>query len=216
MVKIAVVLSGCGNMDGSEIHESTCTLLNIEKQGAQYQCFAPNINQSSVINHLSRRNEMESRGVLIESARIARGNILDLAEYRAGDFDAIIFPGGLGAAKNLCTYADKGTDCVVNFDVQNALLSSFRKIPIGAICIAPVLLAKVLGHHGITVTIGNDTDTAIDIKQTGAKHEEHNSEETCVDIENKIVTTPAYMLAKSIKEVDTGISNLIKELIRLI
>lgn len=165
--KIAVVLAGCGVFDGSEIHEATCTLLNIAAQGASYQCFAPNIRQPMVVNHYTKAAEPdESRNVLTEAARIARGNIKSLAEFNPDQFDAVIFPGGQGAAKNLCDFAVKGAACDVNPDVEQALVIAYEKqMPIGAICIAPALVARVLGRHGITVTIGNDPKTAAEIEK---------------------------------------------------
>ena len=140
--KIAVVLAGCGVFDGSEIHEATCTLLNIAAQGASYQCFAPNIRQPMVVNHYTKAAEPdESRNVLTEAARIARGNIKSLAEFNPDQFDAVIFPGGQGAAKNLCDFAVKGAACDVNPDVEQALVIAYEKqMPIGAICIAPSCL----------------------------------------------------------------------------
>lgn len=215
--KIAVVLSGCGVFDGSEIHEATCALLNIADQGAAYQCFAPDIEQTSVINHYTRQAEPDqSRNVLVEAARIARGNIKSLAEFTPERFDAIIFPGGQGAAKNLCDFAAKGADCSVNPVVAETLNAAFaEQMPIGAICIAPALVARVLGKHGITVTIGNDPQTAAEIEKTGARHQNCDVDGICVDHRHKIVSTPAYMLAISIAEVNTGIAKLVREIINL-
>lgn len=215
--KIAVVLAGCGVFDGSEIHEATCTLLNIAAQGASYQCFAPNIRQSSVVNHYTKAAEPdETRNVLVEAARIARGNIKSLADFNPDQFDAIIFPGGQGAAKNLCNFAAKGADCEVNPDVEQTLVIAYEKqMPIGAICIAPALVARVLGKHGITVTIGNDPKTAAEIEKTGAHHQDCKVENICIDREHKIVTTPAYMLAQSIAEINEGIRKLTTEILKL-
>lgn len=215
-VKIAVVLSGCGVFDGSKIHEATCTLLNISCNGAEYQCFAPNIKQSAVINHLTVKPESESRNVLVEAARIARGKIKDLADFNPNQFDAIIFPGGSGAAKNLCNYAEKGAGCDVNPAVEKALFAAYENsLAIGAICIAPALIARVLGKFGITVTIGTDSATAAEIEKTGARHQNCSAEDICVDRIHKIVTTPAYMLANSICEINAGIGKLVKEVIEL-
>ena len=215
--KIAVVLAGCGVFDGSEIHEATCTLLNIAAQGASYQCFAPNIRQPMVVNHYTKAAEPdESRNVLTEAARIARGNIKSLAEFNPDQFDAVIFPGGQGAAKNLCDFAVKGAACDVNPDVEQALVIAYEKqMPIGAICIAPALVARVLGRHGITVTICNDPKTAAEIEKTGARHQNCEVENICVDHAHKIVTTPAYMLAHSIAEVNEGIRKLVAEVLKL-
>lgn len=215
--KIAVVLAGCGVFDGSEIHEATCTLLNIAAQGASYQCFAPNIRQPAVVNHYTKAAEPdETRNVLVEAARIARGNIKSLADFNPDQFNAIIFPGGQGAAKNLCNFAVKGADCEVNPDVEQTLVTAYEKqMPIGAICIAPALVARVLGKHGITVTIGNDPKTAAEIEKTGAHHQDCEVENICVDREHKIVTTPAYMLAQSIAEINEGIRKLTAEILKL-
>ncbi len=214
--KIAVMLAGCGVFDGSEIHEATCTLLNIAGQGAAYQCFAPDIKQPAVINHYTRTETAESRNVLAEAARIARGNIKSLAEFNPDQFDAVIFPGGQGIAKNLCDFASKGAGCTVNQEIEKTLNAAYEKqMPIGAICIAPALIARVLGKHGITVTIGNDPQTAAEIEKTGARHQNCEVENACVDHAHKIVTTPAYMLAHSIVEVNEGIRKLVAEILKM-
>lgn len=216
-MKIAVILSGCGMLDGSEIHEATCTLLNLDKQGAEYQCFAPNEAQAKVINHFTHQIDTASeRNILAEAARIARGNIKDLRDFNTIDFDGVIFPGGSGAVTNLCNFAASGTQCRVHPEVARVITDCFEsRMPIGAICIAPALIACVLGQNGITVTIGNDEKVAAAIEQTGAKHQNCTADNIVTDNENLIVTTPAYMLAKSIKETDTGISKLVAEVLRL-
>lgn len=213
-MKIAVILSGCGLMDGSEIHEATCTLLNLDKQGIDYQCFAPNQEQAKVVNHFTHQvMENEKRNVLVEAARIARGNIKDLRDFNTIDFDAIIFPGGSGAIVNLSDFGTKGASCQINSDVARIIADCYEsKMPIGAICIAPVLLACVLGRYGVKLTVGSDCAAARAIEQTGAKHEACAANDIVVDKGNLIVTTPAYMLAKSIKEVDAGIEKLVKEI----
>jgi enhancing lycopene biosynthesis protein 2 len=215
--KIGVVLSGCGVMDGSEIHESVLTLLAIDRAGAEAVCMAPNTRQHHVINHLTgEESQGEVRNVLVESARIARGKVRDMAGVKAKDVDALIFPGGYGAAKNLCDYAFKGPDCTVNPDVARLA----REVhaagkPIGVICIAPVIGAKVLGDEQPQVTIGNDKNTAKDIEKMGAKHVPCPVSEFVVDRERKLVSTPAYMLAQSIKEAAEGIEKLVKQVIAL-
>ncbi len=215
--KIAVILSGCGVFDGSEIHDAACTLLNIAEQGAAYQCFAPDIEQTSVINHYTKSVEQDqSRNVLVEAARIARGNIQSLADFNPDLFDALVLPGGQGAAKNLCDFALKGADCEVNPEVAKALNAAYdKRLPIGAICIAPAVTARVLGKHGITVTIGNDPATAAEIEKTGARHQNCDVDDACIDRQHKIVTTPAYMLATSIAEVNAGIKKLVTEILKL-
>jgi enhancing lycopene biosynthesis protein 2 len=212
MKKIAVVLAGNGVFDGSEIHEATLTLYSIEKNGATYELFAPNIEQHHVVNHLTGDEMNEKRNVLTEAARIARGKINDLANFKADDFDAIIFPGGFGVAKNLCTFAFDGSNCKVNLDVEKAIRSmNERKKPIGALCIAPVLIAKILGD--IEVTIGQDKDTAKAIKDMGAKHKETTHGELIVDENNKIVTTPCYMLDANIGQIGDGANNIVKKIL---
>ena len=214
--KFAIVLSGCGRADGSEIHEATCAMLAIDCLGSTYQCFAPNIEQAAVVNHLTGQKTDEKRNVLVESARLARGNILDLKEYRPDDFDGIVFPGGLGAVINWCDFKVSGVSCDVDVSVRKAILESNKKgVVIGAMCIAPVVIAKVLGSQGVHVTIGNDQGIATAIKRTGAVHENRDVVEVCVDELRKVVTTPAYMLASSIKEVCEGADNMIKAMIKL-
>jgi enhancing lycopene biosynthesis protein 2 len=217
MKKIGVVLSGCGVFDGSEIHEAVFTLLAIDRAGCQAICMAPNVG-FPVTNHLTKEASGESRNILTESARIARSNILDIAGVKAADLDAIMFPGGFGAAKNLCDFAIKGAAASINPEVTRLLqeMAAASK-PIGAICIAPVVIAAVLGKQlAPTVTIGNDGGTAAEIEKTGAKHEECPVDKIVVDRKNRIVSTPAYMLATRISEVADGIDNCVKELITLI
>lgn len=214
MKKIAVILSGNDVYDGAEIHEATLTLLAIARQGAQYQCFAPDINQAQVINHLTGEEMPETRNVLIEAARIARGNIKPLSEYNAADYDAIIFPGGFGAAKNLCTFAFDGADCTVNPDVESAIRSTVvAEKPVGALCISPVLIAKVLGD--VEVTIGQDIETADAIETLGATHVITTHGEIVVDEKYKVVTTPCYMLNATIEQIATGAENAVKKVIEM-
>ena len=210
--KIAVVLSGCGVYDGAEIHEATLTLLAIARQGAQYQCFAPDIEQAHVVNHLTGHEMKESRNVLVESARIARGNIKPLAEFNSADFDAIVFPGGFGVAKNLCTFAFDGADCKVNDDAQKAIQAMHKAgKPIGALCISPVLITKILGN--VEVTIGNDKGTAEAVGQMGGKHVVASHGEVVVDTANKLVTTPCYMLEATIDQIADGAECVIKTIL---
>jgi enhancing lycopene biosynthesis protein 2 len=215
--KIGVVLSGCGVMDGSEIHEAVLTLLAIDRAGAEAVCMAPNIRQHHVMNHLTGEEmKSEVRNVLLESARIARGKIRDIASVKAGDIDALIFPGGFGAAKNLCDYAFKGPDCSVNPDVARLATEVHTAgKPIGVVCIAPVIAAKLLGTEHPQITIGTDKNTAKDIERMGAKHVACPVREFVVDKPRKLVSTPAYMLANSIKEAAEGIEKLVKTVIDL-
>jgi enhancing lycopene biosynthesis protein 2 len=216
-MKIGVVLSGCGFLDGAEIHESVLTLLALDRAGAEAVCFAPDADQMHVVNHLTGQPAPgERRNVLVESARIARGKIQDLAKARAADLDALILPGGYGAAKNLCDFAVKGADCSVHPEVTRIVREMFQaKKPVGAICIAPAILSKALGDQGPKLTIGTDADTAAALEKMGAKHEACPVREFVVDAQHKLVTTPAYMLADRISEAAEGIEKLVRELLRL-
>jgi enhancing lycopene biosynthesis protein 2 len=213
--KIAVILSGCGVYDGAEIHESVITLLRLDQRGAQVQCFAPNIAQLHVINHLTGEEMPEARNVLVESARIARGNIKDIREASVDDFDALIVPGGFGSAKNLSTFAVEGAGCSVQPDVL-ALTEAFAEAgkPVGLICISPALAAKIYGP-GVTCTIGNDADTAAAMNKMGATHAECAVTDIVEDKARKLVSTPAYMLAQSISEAASGINKLVDRVLEL-
>ena len=213
--KIAVILSGCGVYDGAEIHESVITLLRLDQRGAQVQCFAPNIAQLHVINHLTGEEMPESRNVLVESARIARGNIKDIREADVEDFDALIVPGGFGAAKNLSNFAVEGAGCTVQPEVL-ALAEAFAEAgkPVGLICISPALAAKIYGP-GVTCTIGNDADTAAAMNKMGATHTDCAVNDIVEDKARKLVSTPAYMLAQSISEAASGINKLVDRVLEL-
>ena len=208
-MKAAVVLAGCGVFDGAEIHEAVMTLYAIDRIGGTYQVFAPNVKQHHVINHITGEAMNEARNVLTEAARIARGKIKALTEYRVADFDALIFPGGFGVAKNLCTYAVDGTDCHVDRVVEAAIRDTHKAgKPIGALCISPVLITRVLGD--VTVTIGNDPSTASDIAAMGGRHEVKRHGEVSIDKKNRIVTTPAYMLNATITDIARDAEEVIK------
>ena len=217
MKKIGVVLSGCGVFDGSEIHEAVFTLLAIDHAGCQAICMAPNV-AFAVTDHLTKQDEGEKRNMLAESARIARGNIRDIKDVKSADLDAIIFPGGFGAAKNLCDFAVKGAAASVNAEVSRLLTEMVAaNKPIGAICIAPALISAVLGKDFAPVlTIGNDAGTAAEIEKSGARHQECSVSDFVIDRKNKIVSTPAYMLANRISEACEGIEKCVKEVIKLI
>ncbi|GLH41618.1 isoprenoid biosynthesis glyoxalase ElbB [Pseudomonas moraviensis] len=213
--KVAVILSGSGVYDGAEIQESVITLLRLDQRGAQVQCFAPNIAQLHVINHLTGEEMPESRNVLVESARIARGNVKDIRDADVEDFDALIVPGGFGAAKNLSNFAIEGAGCSVQPEVL-ALAEAFAEAgkPVGLICISPALAAKIYGP-GVTCTIGNDADTAAAMNKMGATHEECAVTEIVEDKARKLVTTPAYMLAQTISEAASGINKLVDRVLEL-
>lgn len=212
MKKFAIVLSGCGVFDGAEIHEATLTMLAVMKQGAQYEIFAPDIKQHHVVNHITGDEMPEERNVLVESARIARGQIKDLKLYDPNNYDALILPGGFGAAKNLCDFAIKGADCTVNPDVEKAILKTAGKNkPIGALCISPVIFAKIFGD--VEVTIGQDTGTAEAVENMGATHIKTNHGEVIFDEKNILFTTPCYMLDANILDIARGASNIVKAIL---
>ncbi len=212
--KFAVVLSGSGVFDGAEVHEATLTLYAIVKNGGTYEIFAPDIPQHHVVNHITGEEMNETRNVLIEAARIARGKIKPLSEFNEKDFDAIIFPGGFGAAKNLSSFAFDGVNCSVNKDVENSIKQmADAKKPIGALCIAPVILAKILGD--VVLTIGQDAGTAEAVANMGATHRKTNHGEVVVDSRHKVVTTPCYMLDANIVQIAEGADNVVKTMMKL-
>ncbi len=213
--KIAVILSGCGVFDGSEIHEATLTLYAIIKHGAEYEIFAPDITQHHVINHITGESMNESRNVLVESARIARGKIKSLSEFKSLDFDALIFPGGFGAAKNLSTFAFDGVNFTINPEVEKVVRDMVNSgKPVGALCISPVLLAKVLDN--VKLTIGNDPDTAKAVETMGAIHKNTTHGEVVVDERYKTVTTPCYMLDADIVQIGDGAENVVKAMLEML
>ncbi len=213
-MKFAVILSGCGVYDGAEIHEATMALLAIEKNGGSYKIFAPDVQQHHVVNHITGDEMKETRNVLIESARIARGNIEPLDNYDPADFDALILPGGFGVAKNLCTYAIDGPAFKVEKVVEKAIkdTNAAGKV-IGALCIAPVLIAKILGE--VDVTIGNDKTTAAHIEAFGGVHVEAANGEVVIDNTNRIVSNPCYMLDAKITDIAIGADNVVKAIIEM-
>lgn len=218
MKKIAVCLSGCGFLDGAEIHEAVCTLLALDQAGAKAVCCAPDIMQPEVINHARRAPSGEKRNVLAESARIARCEIKEVHDVKAGDVDGLILPGGLGAAKNLSTFAVDGANCKVNPDVERLVGDMLAaKKPVGAICIAPAMLARIVGKKDLhpKMTIGTDPGTAKALVSMGVQHVDCKVTDAVTDEKHKIVTTPAYMLAKGPAEVYEGIRKLVNEVLRL-
>lgn len=209
MKKFAVIISGCGVYDGAEIHETVMTMLAIKKSGADYQLFAPDMYQHHVVNHLTGEEMPEKRNVLVESARIARGNIKPLAEYDPKAYDALILPGGFGVAKNLCTFAFDGTDCKVNPEVEKAVKDTHAiKKPIGALCIAPALISRLLGD--VELTIGQDAGTAEAITKMGSKHVKTTHGEVVVDKKHNVFSTPCYMLDASILQIELGAMNVVE------
>ena len=215
MSNVLVVLSGCGVMDGSEIHESVITLLHLDRHNAVVTFAAPDIDQMHVVNHLTGQSVTgERRNVLVESARIARGRVADLAAVRGDQFDAFFFPGGYGAAKNLCSFASKADACEVNPEVARVLREAHGAgKPIGLICISPVIGAKVF--KGAKVTIGSDEATAAAIGKMGGQHQRKATTDICIDEGNRIVSTPAYMSARRISEVHEGIGRLVDAVLEM-
>ncbi len=216
MPRIGVLLSGCGVFDGAEIHEAVLTLLALDRAGAEIVCMAPDTDQLHVINHLTQEVTGEKRNVLVESARIARGEIQDLKDVKAGDLDGLILPGGFGAAKNLCDFAVKGPDASVHPQVRRILedMSDAGK-PIGAICIAPATLTRALSARRPEVTIGTDANTAKAIEVMGGAHRICTVDQIHVDEKNRLVTTPAYMLGPGIKDVAEGIEKLVHKMLQM-
>ncbi|AUU87889.1 MULTISPECIES: isoprenoid biosynthesis glyoxalase ElbB [Enterobacteriaceae] len=215
MKKIGVVLSGSGVYDGSEIHEAVITLLAIAREGAEAVCFAPDKPQTDVINHLTGEPMGESRNVLIEAARIARGAILPIAQASINDLDALIVPGGFGAAKNLSSFASLGSESVVDPDLKRLALEMHQAgKPLGFMCIAPAMLPKIFAFP-LRLTIGTDIDTAEVLEDMGAEHVPCPVDDIVVDEDNKVVTTPAYMLAQNIAEAAAGIEKLVSRVLVL-
>ncbi len=216
MKSVAIIFSGCGVYDGSEIHESVLTMLSLSRLGAEVSFFAPDDRQHHVINHLNGEEKQEIRHIMEESARITRGNIQPLANLDTDKLDALIIPGGFGVAKNLCNFAFKGADCEVNKELLMLLQEMHKKgKPMGFMCIAPVMVPKILGKS-IKVTIGNDPETVAQIVRMGGVHVECPVDDIVVDFKNKIVTTPAYMLAESLSQAEKGIDKLVRKIWEMI
>jgi enhancing lycopene biosynthesis protein 2 len=223
MAKVGVLLSGCGVLDGSEVYEAVLTILALERAGADVAALAPDIPQAEILNHY-RGTELRTgeaggptRSVLAESARIVRGKITSLSEVSAHDLDALIIPGGYGVVKNLCSYADDGESAHVNDGVKR-LINEFVTLgkPIGALCIAPILVALAIGNRAPSLTVGNDAKTAVDLQRFGASHVATSVDEIHVDEKLKIVSTPAFMLANHAIEAEPGINKLVSKVLELI
>ena len=214
--RVGVILAGCGVFDGAEIHEAVITLLALDRAGAHVVCMAPDVKQLHVINHLTGEATDEARNVLVESARIARGRIRDIATIDPAELDALIIPGGFGAAKNLCDFAIKGTACTVHPEVARVIRGvHVAGKPVGAACIAPAILAKLLGSEQPRLTIGTDSATASALESLGARHTTCGPDATVVDREHHLVTTPAYMVAGWIAEAAVGIERLVAEVLEM-
>ncbi|AOV97923.1 isoprenoid biosynthesis protein ElbB [Edwardsiella hoshinae] len=215
MKRVGVVLSGCGVFDGSEIHEAVLTLLALSRAGVQAVCLAPDREQAQVIDHRRGEAVAEQRNILVEAARIARGEVQPLDQADASQLDALIVPGGFGAAKNLSSLASEGAECWVDSDLQR-LVKQLHQAgkPLGFICIAPALLPKLLGEP-VRVTIGNDAGTVAAIEAMGGQHVACPVDEIVVDAAQRVVTTPAYMLAGSIAEAAQGIDKLVAQVLEM-
>ena len=215
MKKIAVILSGSGVFDGAEIHESVLALHAVEKQGASWHCFAPNIDQLHVINHKTGEEMNEQRNVLVEAARIARGNIEDVAKLNVEEYDALLVPGGFGAAKNLTDFAVSGAECSINTHVASACRAFAQaNKPAGYLCIAPTIIPMIYGQ-GVKGTIGNDEATAAAFNALGGEHVNCDVSDIVVDEQNLVLSTPAYMLAENISQAASGIDKLVERLVKL-
>lgn len=215
MKKVAVILSGSGVYDGSEIHEAVLALYAIEKAGATWHCFAPNIDQLHVINHLTGDEMDETRNVLIESARIARGNIDDVAKLNVDKYDALLLPGGFGAAKNLTDFAVSGAECSINTHVAQACRAfANAKKPAGYLCISPVIIPMIY-EQGVKGTVGNDEAVSIAFNQMGGEHTTCPVEDIVFDEKHLVLSTPAYMLAENISQAASGIEKLVSKLIKI-
>ena len=209
--KVAFVLSGCGVKDGTEIHEAVSALIALDRAGYDIIFTAPNIEQTTVVDHHTEKQERESRNALVESARIARGDIRPLSDLRPEDYDAVVFPGGFGAALTLCSFATDGPECSVNQDVRKLIDEALENgKPIAAMCIAPVILARTI--PGARLTIGSHPETADAINSMGAVHVNCRVNDSVVDWERKIVTTPAYMLASGPAEVFESAVSMVEKL----
>lgn len=217
MPKVGVVLSGCGVKDGSEIHEAVLSVYFLDKAGAQIVFMAPDVEQE-VVNHATGQPESQKRNVLVESARIARGKIRNVKDISANELDAVVLPGGFGAVKNLCNFATEGAAAKTHPEVSRLLKEMHRaKKPIGAVCISPAVVAAVFKETPVKplLTIGTDKNTSGTLEKMNARHESHPVDEIAVDRENRIVSTPAYMLGQRISEVAAGIEKLVNEVLSL-
>lgn len=214
MNPIAVILSGCGNRDGSELQETLSLLLAIDRHDLKYQCFAPE-GSLAVVSYLDNKGETgEERDLMAESARIARGDIKPLSDYRADDYAALALPGGMGAARNLSDYAFVGQNMTVLPEVERAILDTHAAgKPVMAMCIAPMVLAKVLGPFDVTLTLGDSCAASKVAELLGANHEVCGPTDVCVDERNKVLTTPAYMVGTRISQIFDGAAHMVDRLV---
>ncbi len=226
-MKIAVLLSGCGVYDGAEIHESVLTLLALDKLGAEVICTAPNLSQHHVVNHLDGSEQAETRNVLVEAARIARGNIKALNELDLAEIDAVVMPGGFGVAKNFSQWAFQGPDGDIAEEIKQFIVSVVKaKKPLAALCMSPAVVAKALQDSGVSVslTVGTTAaDSPYDIQAisdglqaTGAHAVMAPVNEIVVDKTHRIISSPCYMMSASIAQVQQGIEQACQALVDLV
>lgn len=216
--KFAVILCGSGFLDGSEIREAVGTLWALSLEGVEFQCFAPDLPQHHVMNCLTREEvKSESRNMLVESARIARSSVKSLDDLEVSDFDALVLPGGFGAAKNLCTFAFKGSNASVLPALERTLQEFYaKKKPIGAICIAPAIVALTFKGENFELTVGEKGEAAMEIEKLGHQAVVCEADEAHVDSVHRIVTTPAYMYDSApLHKIFEGIRKLVHEVVRL-
>lgn len=215
-MNIGIILSGCGYLDGAEIHETTLAMLAMDQSGVSYQGIAPERPQNEIVNHCTQRKEGGERSILFESSRIMRGNIIDLDSANVDDYDALIFPGGFGVAKNLSDFAYNQKEYTVNSDILGfAKDASQSSLPMGFICIAPIIMPFIY-PRGIRLTIGNDKDIASILINKGAEHIECDASNIIIDENNKTISTPAYMIGSGLTEIKQGIDKLVAQLIKFI
>lgn len=211
--RVLVVLCGCGNRDGSEIHESTAALIALDEAGFEAVCTAPRVPQKKTVSYITG-GDLPCRNAFEESARIARGRIRPLESITASDYDAVLFPGGMGAALTLCTYAQDGSSCRVLPEIEELVRSAHEAgKPIAAMCIAPIILARLL--PGVLLTLGGECEAAAHARAMGARHRECTADDAVVDASMKVVTTPAYMVAEGPSEVLSGARRMVEELGKL-
>lgn len=198
--RIALFLSGSGYLDGSEITEATSLIIALSKYGIAVDFFAPNRNQSDVVNHNTNQESSESRNILIESARITRGNVLPLDEFNAELYNAVVLPGGFGAVKNFTTFLQDGHNAQLHSDIKKALENAiFHKLWIVGICAAPLVIALALRDLNIensTISFGdqnNSVDFINALNHWKIKHAETKIDEHHIDYHNKLITSGAYM-----------------------
>lgn len=215
--RVAVVLSGCGYLDGAEVQEAVLSLYFLDRAGAKVRCFAPARPHMHVVDHVTTdAMPEEQRCVRRESARISRGQVEALEAFSVVDFDALVLPGGYGVAKNLSSFATQGAQGALEPSFERVLLAAIEaQLPTAAICIAPAILAMALKKAGksATLTIGQDPQVAAAIESLGVKHQVCQAGEAVIDARAKIVSTPAYMLDSCPKDVGAGIESAISKVL---